>query len=333
MSSRRLPDFQYLKPTTIEEACALLSKHMAGATVLAGGTDLLVRMRQRLSTPQYVISLSGIPSLDYINYDEHTGLTIGALTTIDSLANSPLIKEKYAILRQAARQTSALPLRYMSSVGGNICLDTRCIYYNQSRAWRQRRAPCFKRGGQVCHVVKGGDHCYSVYQGDLAPPLVALEARVRISSVNGERVTPLTEFFTGSGETPNILSSDDILTEIQIPSPPPNILSSYQKLRVRQALDFPLAGVALVLTMNGGSFQKVKVVLGAVLSSPIEVDEAEEILQGSTPGDGLIERAAQAAYEKAHPVDNLSMAASYRRKMIRVLFKRALNQALSTGNK
>jgi 4-hydroxybenzoyl-CoA reductase subunit beta len=330
VSSGRLPDFIYLRPQTIEDLLSLIDEHKSEVTLLAGGTELLVRMRQRLCAPQYVVSLNGVASLDYVKYDENTGLTIGPLTTIYSLVNSSPIRERYTVLSQAAREVSAIPLHYTSTVGGNLCIDTRCIFYNQSSDWSKARPPCFKRGGDICHAVKGSNHCHSVYQGDLAPALIALAAKVKISQKNGEKIIPLNEFFTNSGENPNVLQPNEVITEIQLPPPTPNSTGSYQKLRVRQAIDFPLAAVAVVLDMDkDGVCRKAEFVLGAVSAAPVEVTAINKILNGRKIDNNLIDQAAEEAVKAAHPVDNLSIDAGYRRKMVRVLTKRAIEKALS----
>lgn len=325
----RLPKFDYLKPRTVDEACSLLSEHKGEANVIAGSTALLTYIKHRLLTPKYVIGLKGIPGLDYINYDGKGGLKIGALTTLHALNTSPLIRERYHILSQAAAQVGVPPLRYMGTLGGNLCLDTRCLYYNQSYSWRRVRPLCFKAGGELCHVVRGGERCYAVYQGDLAPALIGLGAKVRLVRTSGERIIPLNEFFTGRGESPNILEPDEILTEVQIPPPPEQSCGAYHKLRIRRAMDFPLAGVAVVLAMDGKICREAKIILNAVSSAPFEVREAEEMLRGKRIGDGVIEEVAEEIFKRARPVANLSIDADYRRKMVRVLFKRAVKQALS----
>lgn len=330
MSSGRLSDFIYLRPQTIEDLLSLIDEHKSGATLLAGGTELLVRMRQRLCAPRYVISLNGMASLDYVKYDENTGLTIGPLTTIYSLINSSICRDKYTVLSQAAREISTIPLHYTSTVGGNLCIDTRCIFYNQSSSWSKGRPPCFKRGGDICHAMKGSNNCNSVYQGDLGPALIALAGKVKINRKNGEKIIPLNEFFTNSGENPNLLQPNEVITEIQLPPPNKGSTGSYQKLRIRQAIDFPLASVTVVLNMDkDGVCRKAKFVLGAITAAPVEVTAAERIFDGRKIDKNLIDQAAEEVFKAAHPMNNLSMDAGYRRKMVRVLTRRAIEKALS----
>lgn len=325
----RLPQFDYFCLHTIEEACSFMYDHQQEAVILAGGTALIISLGQRLLQPRYILGLKGITGLNDISHDNRRGLAIGALTTIEALTGSSVIRQEYAVLAEAAGAIAAPPLQHMATIGGNLCQDTRCIYYNQSYFWRQVREPCFKRGGGVCHAVKGGKHCFSVYQSDLAPVLLALEAKVKLVRKHGGRVIPINEFFTGKGEKPNVLEPDEIIAEIQLPPPSENSAGSYQKLRVREAIDFPLAGVAAVFNIDGDKVcRKAKLVLGAVASAPVELREAEKILEGRKVDHDVIEEAAEAAFEAAHPVANLSIDASYRRKMTGVLLKRAAMQAL-----
>jgi 4-hydroxybenzoyl-CoA reductase subunit beta len=332
----RLPKFQLIQPGSLEEACSSLGEHRGEASLLAGGTALVVDLRQRLRKPSYVISMKGVGGLDYIRPDEGGGLRIGALVTVEDLAHSPLVMEGYPLLVQAARSIGVPPLRHMGTVGGNLSLDTRCIYYNQSELWRRARPTCLKLGGEVCHAVEKGRRCLAVYQGDLAPALMALGARVRLVRAGGERVIPLQEFFTGKGEKPHVLEGDEILAEVQIPSPSSNGASAYEKLRVREAMDFPLVSAAVSLRMSDqGTIAGANIVLGAVASAPLEVSEGQNALVGKKVGDGLdalLEEVAQQAFDKAHPVDNLAIGADYRRKMAKVLVRRALARSLAPAH-
>jgi 4-hydroxybenzoyl-CoA reductase subunit beta len=335
----RLPKFEHLQPESLEEALDLLSEYGEEVKAIAGGTDLLVSMKERLLTPKYLLNLKGLAGLDFIEEDKG-GLRIGALTRLTTIIKSSLVQEKFPVLAQAAGYVSAPPLQNMGTLGGNLCLNTRCFFYNQSQFWRQARPLCFKTGGEVCHVVKGGDHCYSVYQGDLAPVLIALEARVTLTKKGGERVIPLLDLYTGRGEEPIALETGEILTEVEIPEPAPDNKSGgsnlttaswggdYQKLRYRGAMDFPLVGVAAVINWNGGSCARAKVVLTAVASAPVVAEEASKLLEGQKPHGEAIARAAEATYEVAHPVANVGSTPLYRRKMVRVMTKRAIANAV-----
>lgn len=321
----RLPKFEHLQPESLEEALDFLSEYGEEAKVIAGGTDLLVAMKHRLLTPKYLVNLKGL-GLDFIAEGQDR-LRIGALTRLTTLIKSPLVRERFPILAQAASYVAAPPLRNMATLGGNLCLNTRCFFYNQSQFWRQARPPCFKTGGEMCHAVKGGDHCYSVYQGDLAPVLIALEAKVKLVRKGSERVIPLPELYTGQGEEPIALEADEILTEVEIPAPTASWGGDYQKLRYRGAMDFPLVGVAAVLHWNDGTCVKAKVVLTAIASAPVVVEEASQLLEGSRLDGEVIAEAAEAAYNVARPVSNIGSTPLYRRKMVRVMTRRAIEAA------
>jgi 4-hydroxybenzoyl-CoA reductase beta subunit len=325
----RLPKFEHLQPESLEEGLDLLSEHGEEAKVIAGGTDLLVSMKQRLLTPQYLLNVKGL-GLDFIEEGKE-GLRIGALTRLADIVKSPLVRGKFPVLAQAAGDVSAPPLQNMGTLGGNLCQNTRCFFYNQSQFWRQARPLCFKTGGEMCHVVKGGDHCYSVYQGDLAPVLIALEARVKLVQKGSERVIPLLDLYTGRGEEPMALERGEILTEVEIPASAGSWGGDYQKLRYRGAMDFPLVGVAAVLHRDGGSCGQAKVVLTAVASAPVVVEEASELLEGKKPDEEVLARAAEAAYEMAHPVANVGSTPRYRRKMVRAMVQRAMANAWGRG--
>jgi 4-hydroxybenzoyl-CoA reductase subunit beta len=278
-----------------------------------------------LLTPEYLLNLKRI-GLDFIAENQE-GLRIGALTRLTTLIKSPLVRQRFPILAQAASCVAAPPLRNMATLGGNLCLNTRCFFYNQSQFWRQARPLCFKTGGEMCHAVRGGDYCYSVYQGDLAPVLIALEARVKLARKGSERVIPLLDLYTGQGEEPIGLEAGEILTEVEIPTPTAPWRGDYQKLRYRGAMDFPLVGVAAVLHWNGENCAGAQVVLTAVASAPVVVEEASKLLEGQKPDEQAIAEAAEAAYKVAHPLANVGSTPLYRRKMVRVLTKRALANA------
>ena len=324
----RLPKFEHFQPESLAEALELLAEHREQVKIIAGGTELLVSMKHGLLAPAYLINLKEIPELNFIAYDDGKGLRIGALTKLTTLIGSQVIKEQFPILAQAADRVSAPPLQQMGTVGGSLCLNTRCFYYNQSRFWRQARLSCYKTGGEVCHVVEGGNRCYAVYQGDMAPALMALDATVKIAKKGSERVIPLVDLYTGKGKRPLALEADEILLEVQIPQSSGLGAGDYQKLRYRGAMDFPLVGVAAVLSKDGSeTCSKARVALTAVGTGPVLVEKANELLQGQKVTDEVVAQAADAAYKVAHPVANIGSTPSYRRKMVRLLTKRAIRNA------
>jgi len=323
----QLPSFEHLQPSSLDEALAYLAEYGERAKVIAGGTELLVSMKQRLLVPEYLVNLKALPGLDYIRED-NGDLRIGALTRLSALIRSSAVRERFPILAQAARVVSAPPLQEMGTVGGNLCLNTRCFYYNQSASWRRTRGVCYKTGGDRCHVVEGGKRCFATYQGDLAPALIALGASITLAKKGGERALPLAELYTGKGKRPLSLETGEILTEVRVPASMAGAGGEYQKLRYRGSLDFPLVGVAAVLSKNGsGACARARIALTAVGTGPVLVDEASRVLEGQQVNEKLAAQAADAAHEVARPVDNVGGDASYRRKMVRVLTRRAILNA------
>jgi len=181
-----LPKFDYLEPESIGEVSQLLSQYQGDVNVISGGTDLLVRMNQRGVTPSYLVNLKRIPDLDYITHDRTEGLRIGALTTLHEIETSSIIQEHFPILVLASSRVASPQIRSTATIAGNICLDTRCWYYNQSHRWRQSLSPCYKLGGDQCYVVKKGDHCYSLFSADTVPALIGLGAKIKIMGSAGE---------------------------------------------------------------------------------------------------------------------------------------------------
>ena len=325
-----LPKFEFIQPHSLQEACSVLREHHGKAALLAGGTALMVGLRYRLSKPAVVIGLKGLSALDYVSRNGSGGLAIGSMVTLETLEKTPLVLNEYAPLAQAVQLVAIPPIRHGATIGGNLCLDTRCIYYNQSEFWRSAQKACFKLGGDICHAVEKGRHCQAVYQGDLGPVLMALGAEVKIASANGEKIIPLADFFTGRGEKPNVLKPDELLVEVRIPTSGNGAAVAYEKLRVREGMDFPMAGVAVMVKTNrSGTIEKAKVVLGAVGSSPIEVPKAAGLLEGYKPTDNLLQSVSREVVDRARPVGNLAMNPRYRRKMVGVLVRRTLRRALA----
>ena len=327
----KLPEFEFIQPHSLKEACSILGEHDRKAAILAGGTALMVGLRYRLSKPAVIIGLKGLTALDYVGRTKSGGLAIGSMVTLETLEKSSLVLNECAPLAQAVQLVAIPSIRHKATVGGNLCLDTRCIYYNQSEFWRSGLKACFKLGGDICNAVEKGRHCQAVYQGDLGPVLIALGAEVKIASAKGEKIIPLAEFFTGRGEKPNILKPDEILVEVRIPPSDRGAAGAYEKLRVREGMDFPMAGVAVMVKRNGsGTIERAKVVLGAVGPSPAEVPKAAPLLEGHKLTEDLLQGLFREVMDRAQPVGNLVMNASYRRKMAGVLVKRALRRALGT---
>jgi len=323
----RLPRFEYFEPETIEQACSLLLQE--GSKLIAGGTDLLVVMKQKVVTPKALVTIKRIPNLSYVDYKKGEGLRIGALTTLHDVVASPVIKDKFSILSQAAASIGTTQVSNLATLGGNICLDSRCLYYNQSHLWKQSFATCYKIGGNVCHVVKGGDHCVSLFVADTVPALIALGAELRIASPDGEKQIALEKFYTGKGENVNLLQLGQVVTEIRVPNPPPHTGGVYLKYSLREATDFAIVGVAAVITLKprDGVCRDARIIFGGVASSPVRAVEAEQVIKGKQLNDKLVEDVEQATLKEVHPITHMGIPAGYKRKVIRALTERTVRQA------
>lgn len=320
-----LPRFVFVAAASVEEACALVERD---GMFLAGGTDLLVSMKQRIRTPGRLIGLGNIAELQGVTTTEDGGLRIGAATTITALAEWASARSEWATLGEAAGKTSSPLLRNAGTVGGNLCLDSRCTFYNQPAIFRQRWGPCLKFGGDVCHAVRRSPTCHAVYSGDLAGPLMAWAATATVAGRAGRRTVSVADLFTGDGIRPLCLEPEEILIAIDIPKPPPFARFSYQKLRLRDTLDFPLMGVAVFLELDGPAAdarcRDARVVLNAAGPAPLLVPEAGDLLVGRVPSEDLAADVGAVLRARAHPVGNTAAGAGYRAKMIPVLARRAL---------
>ncbi len=276
----RLSRFEYLAPRSLEEACFLLKEHEGKIRLLAGGTDLLPSMKQGLFSSEYVLDLGRISGMDDIKGGSNGEVRIGALCTMTALEESPVVREDFLALAEAASLVGATGIKNMGTIGGNIALETRCWYFNQSRFWRKTIEQCIKLGGDVCHVVKGAKRCHACFVADTVPVLMVLDARVVVKGTEGERQCHLKELYSQEGKAPNNLRSTDIITEIILSLPDGRSGTSYKKLRLRKSIDFPLVGAAAHVVMDGDTCKDARIVLGAVGSGPIEVTEAQAFLKG-----------------------------------------------------
>jgi len=287
---RRLPKFDYLAPATLDEAFSLLSEYKGRVKVIAGGTDLVPKLKRReMGAPEYVIDLKGLPGLDEIK-QAAGGLTIGALVTIGAVESSAIIGEKFAILAQAAQSMASPQIRNRGTIAGNIC--------------------------------------NAVPSADSAPPLLTLGARLKIASGKGERTANIEDFFTGPNQT--ALGDDEILQEIQIPDMPPKSKGIYLKLTPRRAMDLAIVGVAVLVTPEDGVCKDIRIALGAVAPTPIRAKKAEALLKGQKLDGALIEKAARTAAGESKPIDDHRASAEYRRDMVEVLVRRAIKQAIGS---
>ncbi len=333
----RLPRFEYRAARTVAEALEWLGDFPgsvdkdpeAQAMLMAGGTDVLPNMKHRVFTPRVVVGLRGVAALRGVAYDPARGLRIGAGVSLSEAAGSPLIHERYPALAAAAASVSTPQLRQMGTLGGNLCLDTRCNYYNQSEFWRQAREFCLKKGADVCRVAPNGTGCYAVSSCDTAPVLIALGATARVAARAGERTVPVRDLYHDDGIRPVRLREGEVLTDIYVPALDDGWRSAYEKYRVRGSFDFPIVGVAVAARFDGDVCVEARVVLQAVATHPLPLPEAEALLRGRRWTPDLLEAAAEIAYRTAHPMDNTSGTIALRRRIVKSHTRRALDALLT----
>jgi 4-hydroxybenzoyl-CoA reductase subunit beta len=318
-----LPEFKLLRPRSVEEAVAFLARH-SNLRVLAGGTDLIPSMRQKLFEPQYVLDLRHIEELKGIHPRPGNSVEIGALTTLNAIEHSEFLRRHYPVLTEAAATVASPVLRNMGTLGGNICLDTRCLWYNQSLSWRKGCGFCIKKDGDLCHVAPGGTKCWAVFSGDTPPALLCLNAEIEITSPSGTRRTPLREFYTGAGDDYRRLQPDELLTRVFLPEASADYRGVYRKLRIRGSIDYPLAGVAVALKKSNGHVSDARLAITAVNPAPTLVRGARQALEGRAVDELVAEAVGELAAKTAKPLTTSALTPEYRREMIRVFTKRAI---------
>ncbi len=322
----RLPEFSFHEPLTLDQAFATIKKNNGNTRFLAGGTDLVPLMKFGLETPSMIVSLKKIEGLKGLAEDNGYAM-IGALTTLREIISSTVISGKLPALSEAAMAVAAPPVWNVATLGGNIRQQTRCVYYNQSRAWRLEKEPCFKAGGNVCHAVPRGKKCFSVYCGDIAPALIALDAAATISGMAGPAEVRLIDLFSNDGLSPFTLEKNTIITGIKIPVPGAASRSGYAKLRVRSAIDYPLVSAAASVALDKDSIiTGVKLALSAVGPAPVAID-LNGVLVGVRIDTADFTALKDVLPKKTQIADNLALPGSYRRKMLSVIAKKAIMKA------
>jgi len=309
----RLPWFDFRAPRSVAEAVRILEGEGPGAMLLAGGTDLLPNMKRRQQTPATLIALRGVPELRQMAID--SGMTLGAGITLTEAASAEAVRENYAGLMQAAAQVATPHLRNMATLGGNLCLDTRCSYYDQSHEWRKAIDFCLKKDGETCWVATASKRCVAVSSTDTAPALIALGAKVKLVSAAGEREVALEDLYKNDGMEYLTRRADEILTEVRLPDSA-GWRSTYWKLRRRGSFDFPILGVAAAAKFaKDGTVEAARVALGAVASRPFLVPKAGEALAGKRLSDELIAEVAATVGARAKPMDNADMDIYWRKQV------------------
>jgi 4-hydroxybenzoyl-CoA reductase subunit beta len=322
----RLPQFSYLAPRSIPDAVRMIADAGPEAMFVAGGTDLYPNMKRRQQTPNTVISVGRIQELRRCSGDGASGIRIGASMSLTDVCEHPVINRDYPVVAEAARLISTPVLRNMGTIGGNLLLDTRCNYYNQNYEWRKGVNFCMKKDGEICWVAPSSPKCWAVQSSDLAPVMVALGARLRLVSAEGERMVEAAGLYNDDGINYLHKRTDELLTEIQLP-PRGRVRAVYEKLRRRGSFDFPVLGVAAALDFaDDGRVASATIVLGGIAPAPIRVGDAERGLLGGRLDRDHIAAAAEACYLKARPLDNTDFAMNWRKQMARPYVLRALEK-------
>jgi 4-hydroxybenzoyl-CoA reductase subunit beta len=320
-----LPSFKLLRPRSVEDAVGYLSKHAADIQIVAGGTDLLPWMKQRLFAPKYLLDIRGIEELQGIRSIPGHGTEIGALVTLTTLEDSEFIRYNYSVLREAAATVASPILRNMGTIGGNICLDTRCLWYNQSLTWRKSCGFCIKKDGDLCHVAPGGKKCWAAFSADSPAALLCLDAELEIAGPSGFRRTTLADFYTNVGDARMKLEPNEMLTRVFLTERMAGYRGMYQKLRLRGSIDYPLAGVAAALKKNlQGLIEDARVAITGVNPAPLLVPEARHALLGKPLNEHAASVIGELAARVAKPLTTSALTPEYRREMIRVYAKRAV---------
>ena len=285
-------NFEFFEPTTVEEASSLLSQYNGKAELMAGGTDLLIVMKDRLLTPEYVISLEKIPGLDEITYDAEAGLRVGAMTRTRALEKHPTVRELYTALAEGAAEIGSIQIRHLATLGGNIC--------------------------------------HASPAADTVPALLVFDAQVKIASADGERTVSIDQFFTGPGRS--VLKTGEIVTAFECPPRSANEGSQYIKYKIREVMDLAFVGVASAVKLDNGAVADTRIGLASVAPTPIRATDAEAIVNGRPLTDGLLDEAAEAASAQCTPISDLRCSAEFRREMVGVLTRRTLQTAASRAH-
>lgn len=312
--------FSLRRPASLDEAVRLLAAE-PGARLLAGGTDLLPNLRRGLHAPAVLIDLGRIAGFEALEVGAD-GLRLGAGVRLARLAGDEQIARRYPALAQAARSIGAPAHRSAGTVGGNLCLDTRCAFYNQSAWWRAANDHCLKRDGTVCHVAPQGRRCHAAFCGDLAAPLLAYGAEVEVVSVRGVRRLPLADLYRDDGAAHLALERDELLAQVAVPAPPP--ASGYRKARVRGAIDFPLAGVAVALGCRDGALAHLRVALTGTNARPLLLAGTDALL--GKPPEEAAAALGKLVQKQASPMRTTVTPSNYRRLVAATLAQRLLRE-------
>jgi 4-hydroxybenzoyl-CoA reductase subunit beta len=316
----RLPRFKYLRPKTAREAATMAAELGPRAMFVAGGTDLFPKLKRRQFEVDALIGLDFLPRQISAGADE---TEVGAGVTLSVATSDAHLSDHFAGYAQAAGLVSSPPLRNAGTIGGNLCVDTRCNYYDMTYEWRKAIGFCMKKDGDICLVAPSSPRCWAVSSSDTGPMAVALEGLVTLAGPDGERELPVAALYRDDGIDYMAKQPSEVVTALRLPLIKGS-QSAYVKLRRRGSIDFPIAGAAVALQMDGDTVQRCRIVLSAVASYPLEARAADEFLTGKTLDDEVVREAAEIAAKPAKPLDNTDLTHFWRKRMVRVVVEQAL---------
>jgi 4-hydroxybenzoyl-CoA reductase subunit beta len=318
-----MPSFKMHRPETVADAVRLCAA-TSGARYYAGGTDLVVNIRRGIESPAALVDLTAVRELKEVRLTEG-GLTIGAAVTLADIAASTDIRARYPAIAEAAEAVAGPTHRGYGTLGGNLCLDTRCIYYNQSEWWRKSNDYCLKERGSVCHVAPGGKRCFAAFSGDAAPALLVYGAEVDLAGPEGTRRVPLKDLYRNDGMDHLTLKPSELLAGVHVPATPEGVRSGYLKSRIRGSIDFPLAGVATRLVMDGANLRALDLALTGVNPYPQLITGLGPFV-GKPVDDSILDRIRDMVRSQAKPMKTTTTAPWYRRRVIGALARRLVAQ-------
>ncbi len=320
-----LPAFEWASPASVDEVLALLAEHGGDALLIAGGTDAVPNMKHRLHEPKLVIHLGGVRDLHFVR-EAAGGLQLGPRVTLAELEAHPVIRRDYPLLARAAGMVAGPQLRNMGTLGGNLCLDTRCTYYNQTYFWREALGFCLKKDGVHCHVVPQGRRCVAAHSSDVAPALIALDAEVEIAGAGGWRTVSVDAFFVPDGQHNNVLRPGELVTRVFVPARSRGMRCGYRKLRPRQAIDFPMLSVAFAAG-PADPLERASLVVSALAARPRVIHGVDEIVAGRPLGEDVAAALAGVAARQCRPQTSVPYDTDYRQAMVPVFVRRAVMDA------
>ncbi len=314
-----MPQCRLHRPRTIAAALDA-RRECPTARYVAGGTDLIVNIRRGMVATEALIDLTAIDEMARIDRDDATGgLRIGAAVTLAEVAANSEVRRDYRVVASAAKAVAGAIQRQAATVGGNLCLDTRCVFYNQSEWWRRSNDYCLKYRGEVCHVAPSGKHCFAAFSGDLAPALLVLGAEVDISGGDGARTVPLDHIYADDGAAHLLLGEGELLTAVRLPAAD-GVVADYSKARVRGSIDFPLAGVAVALKRSGDCLSHLRVAFTGTNSRPILIKGTESLLDAPLDDDAVL-TLQRMLPKQMQPMSSTFTPAKYRRRVVSNLTK------------